>query len=352
MADNDKPSLSDLPTGPAGGDDPLSFDEGVVELEDLIDPDENADQSESKDNEQKTEVDAEASDEGEAEAESQETDETAEDDTDESEEQDPENTDVLAWADDLEVEVEGEVTTLGKIVNDRVQERAKDFQRDYTRKTTEVAEKTKKVQEQESRVMQYIENSLQDKEAYKAFQDQFTPDPPDLELASTDPDRYTHEKAIYDAWDSQMRSFNEGIARQRQIVDQQKQRQQQEYLSTQRAQMVELHPDLADESGFSAFKAELGEHFVPHYGYSAEDLDSITDVRFIQLAKDAMAYRKLQGSQESTKAKLEGKPKVLKPKARQSNTAKRASRDKAKHDRLSQTGDLDAAIDVLMDFDL
>ena len=63
-----------------------------------------------------------------------------------------------------------------------------------------------------------------------------------------------------------------------------------------------------------------------------------------------MSYRQLKGTAPETRKKLEGKPKILKPGAKK--VSKKVTASKARQDRLAKTGELDAAIDALMDFDL
>jgi hypothetical protein len=344
-------TLSNQPdSGPAGGDEPLSFNEGADQLEGLLDP---SDEDQSKPTEPTDEdaTDLEEVDAPEGEEDSDtEVDEEAEESDETDEEDDQEDTEGLVFDDNLVVEIDGEQTTLGNVVDERVQKRVSDFQADYTRKTQQVAEERKIIDTQADRLMQTAEQIKQQREDFLSYQAMFAPEAPDLGLVETDPIKYQQEKAYYDEWQTQ---YNNYVQESRAIqAEQQKeqQAQQQQYVAAQTKKLGEIMPELATKEGIQKFKQELEKDFIPHYGYSLEDLNSITDVRFAPLARDAMAYRRLQEKAPEAKKKLEGKPKMLKGKARASTKSKKVSAHKAKNDRLAKFGDLESAVSVIADF--
>lgn len=350
-------TLSNQPnSGTVGGDEPLSFDEGVQTLETLVDPDLQDTPKAVEDTKNEAEDGVEEQPDEEQDSETEDTtddtdEEEDEDSTKESEETEEEDEDVIAYADDVVVELEGEQTTLGEIVETRLQERVKSFQADYTKKTQEVAEERRTIDSQTEKLVNIAEQTKQQRDTFLAFQRQFAPDPPDVSMVETDPAGYQRHKAYYDEWVNGYNTFAQESQRYNLQQQQEMMQQQEMYLEDQKQLMVESLPELGTEEGFSKFKEDLGEHFIPHYGYTVEELNQITDHRFARLAKDAMSYRQLKGTAPETKKKLEGKPKIIKPGARKVSS-KKVSASKARQDRLAKTGELDAAIDALMDFDL
>jgi len=348
-------TLSNQPnSGPVGGDEALSFDEGVSSLETLVDPDVQ-DNPKAVEEDTKNEAEDDVEEQPEEDSEDEDTpddtgEEDEEDSTEESEETEEENEDVIAYADDVVVELEGEQTTLGEIVDSRLQERVKSFQADYTRKTQEVAEERRVIDSQTEKLVNIAEQTKQQRDTFLAFQRQFAPDPPDVRMVDTDPAAYQRHKAYYDEWMNGYNQFEQESQRYNLQQHQEMQQQQEMFLEDQKRMMVETLPELGTEEGFIKFKEDLGEYFIPYYGYSVEELNQVTDHRFAKLAKDAMSYRQLKGTAPETRKKLEGKPKILKPGAKK--VSKKVTASKARQDRLAKTGELDAAIDALMDFDL
>jgi hypothetical protein len=344
-------ALSNQPdSGPVGGDEPLSFDEGVGELEGLLDPSQDEDQS--KATEPTTKEDSLENDNEEVEASEgeEDTDEEVDEEAEESPDEEESDPEAITFDDDLAVELDGEETTLGAIVADRVQKRVSDFQADYTRKTQQIAEERKVIDSQAERLMSTAEQVKQQRETFLNYQAMFAPEPPDISMVETDPIGYQQQKAYYDQWNQEYSGFVAETQRMNQQAQQEQAAKQQEYLSLQQQRLGEVMPELATREGLESFKQELVKDFVPHYGYTVDDLNNIKDYRFAKLAKDAMAYRKLQEGAPEAKKKLQGKPKMLKGKARASGKSKKITAHKAKQDRLQKLGDIESAIDVLVDF--
>jgi len=357
MAEENLETLSNHPNaGTTGGDAPLSFDEGVEALEGLLDSEE--EQPEAKESPQTSEEEqtseAENSEETQTSEEGNEEDETTETEektTEESEEQGTSD-DVLSWEDELEVEIDGKVTTLKDLVDGKVQDRAKEFQRDYTAKTTAISEKDKHLVEQEQRVIAFTQQQIQEKEGWIHLLSQFTPDPPDISLNQVDPGLYNEQKAYYDFFHSQAGQMQQAVAQQKHNLEQQNELKNQQFMKRQTEQLYKLHPDLQDAEGFKKFSGRLAESFIPHYGYTSEDLNNISDPRFVTLAKDAMSWQELQKSKEGSKAKIKGKPRVLKPKANKVTTPEANAQSSKAAQRLRETGDLDDFVSSLEGFDL
>jgi len=336
-----------------------TFEDGVSRLEGLLGPDNDGQPEEDRDNDKEEDNSEKSEDESQNDETSSEevngdedTDETEdgptedEESTEESEEDAEDSEDPLRFAEDLVVQLGDEETTLGNIVETRVQDRVKSFQADYTRKTQEVAEVRRNNEEQTGKLISYAEDLRSQRDTFLQFQEQFAPTPPDISMVDTDPIGYQQQKAYYDEWVGTYNNFANQAKYQNDAEMQRMEEQKAEFVKTQKEKMVESIPELGTDEGFQNFRADLMSVFAPAYGYTPEDLNMIVDHRFAKIAKDAIAYQKLQQNKPKAKAKLEGKPVVLKPKKARKPAPKNNAENARK--KLARTGDLDDAVAALM----
>ena len=344
-------TLSNQPdSGSAGGDEALSFEDGIGALESLIDPSEE-DQSKAEDQPEDEAVEDEEVDDSEVDDESEDED-VEQDDQDQDDPEVDDDGEALLFDDSLKVEIDGEETTLGNIVDERVQTRVADFQRDYTKKTQEVSEFNKHVTQQAERVESVANQIREQRDAFLNYQAMYAPQEPPAEMATTDPFAYQQQKAYHDEWH---RNYNEFRAVTQQDYEAQQQEQlgrQHEYVQGQTQLLYQKMPELKGPEGYQNFKQEFVRDHGEHYGFTAQDVDNISDHRFAVLVKDAMAYRKIKESAPAAKKKLEGKPQMLRGKSKAPGKNKRITASKQRQARLAKEGSMDSAIDALMDFDL
>ena len=152
------------------------------------------------------------------------------------------------------------------------------------------------------------------------------PQRPDATLLDTDPIGYMRAQARYENevadYTAQQTQLTETSNRAREYQNQQTQAE----LQTQAARLVELIPDFADPEKATALKSRLVEVGQSAYGYSAEELQGLTDARAVSVLNDAMRWRELQSG--TAKAKTTAKPqKSVKPTGRRTQSQS-AARDK------------------------
>ncbi len=82
------------------------------------------------------------------------------------------------------------------------------------------------------------------------------------------------------------------------------------------------------------------------YGFSDEDLSSVTDPRMVKVLHDAAQFRKLQAQKGNVKQKVQGKPAVVKPGSKDTQTASRAKNVELRQ-YLRKTGDMHAAAKLI-----
>jgi hypothetical protein len=214
---------------------------------------------------------------------------------------------------------------------------------DYTRKNMEVAQERKAVEEHKSRVSSLEAALTQQREFVASLASQYIPQPPTRELMDADPYGYMQAKANYD---EQMAALMQ-LQQQR---DEAAQRQQYETteqakarLETERTALFEAMPDLKDPKRMEQLKADVGNVFLPHYGFSQEELDG-ADHRMIKVIRDAIKYQKLLAKKSETKAKVESKPPVMAAGKRRSPEGQQQTERQRNMERLTKTGSFKDAL--------
>lgn len=209
---------------------------------------------------------------------------------------------------------------------------ANDLKADYTRKTQEVAEGRKAV-EQRFEAIQQQEQLLSANFAkaveYKALQDRLTQfEQLDWQaLADSDPSQATKLNLAYQGLQRDAgklyRELQQGEAQRQQMTAQQ-----------QRAMLEQGQKEL--QKRIPNWSSDVAKAITEHsqqYGFSAEELAKVSDPRLVLALHDAMKWAKLQADKPKAMQKVAAAPKVLKP----GTTAPRNT-NQAALDRLKKAG--------------
>lgn len=173
------------------------------------------------------------------------------------------------------------------------------------------------------------------------------PVPPSADLFDSDPIAYMQEKLKYDESKTQ---HDAKVAQMNELQTQQNAANEarlQEYTMNQAQLLTEKLPEIADPNKGEAIKkgiAEAGEF----YGFTAEELGSVRDHRYILAMHDAMRYRQLvQKKAKATSGKKEslGTVKAGAKKKATAYTAKQ--KQKAKSD-MQKSGSVDDVAKFLL----
>lgn len=241
-----------------------------------------------------------------------------------------------AVEDEEEVEFEGKKFKGPKGVKDALLR-----QQDYTRKTQEVAEQRKQVQQQAELIakqQQLLTASFEKAAEFKQVQTRLSEfQRLDWQaLAEQDPAHATKLMAAYQATRDQaaqkQQELQQSVAQQQQLSAYQRQ----QLLEKGRAELAQRIPD------FSPKLAEQIAENTKSYGYTPEELEQITDPRLVQILHDAMQFRALKAQQPKAAQKLVQAPKVIRPAAPQP-----VRQNQAALDRLKKTGRAENLIDFL-----
>jgi nicotinamide mononucleotide adenylyltransferase len=208
-------------------------------------------------------------------------------------------------------------------------------QSDYTKKTQEVAEQRKAVEQRAQALQQQeqlLSQSFEKRVELAALQKQLSQyDQIDWqELADNDPARATKLNIAY-----------QQLQRQAQLKVQELQQahtQNEQLTAQQRQQMlVQAQGDLkARIPTFNAETAEKIKTAARDYGISDSELNQVIDPRYVHVLHDAMQWRALQAAKPKAMQKVAEAPKVMKPQAVQPKprTNQAASERLAKHGRM------------------
>ena len=195
------------------------------------------------------------------------------------------------------------------------------------------AEMRKQLEQQRHQVLQLHQQSQQG-----GLQ---APTPPSRELFESDPIGYMEEKLKYDESKAQ---YDQNMYQLQNVQKQRAQAQQeahQTYLQEQAQVLKQFIPEIADPQKGEAIKNALVDTGVS-YGFSAEEMQNVTDARYVRALNDARKYRELVAKRKSTQSKGEKARPMVKAGAKKRPDSNADTRRKAQT-RLQKTGsDADA----------
>ena len=296
----------------------------------------------------------EESDEVEEEVEETE-DETLEDD--ESEESDEE-----------EVEDDSEETTLYTVTVDgeehevTEEELVKGYSRqaDYTRKTQQLAEHRKQIDQAVEQYKGEIAQTQQAREQYvsavaQAIETNYSHlqqfQNIDWErLKTEDREEYLTKRDDYRQAQEQIQSLQtaQGEAQNQAAAEAQKEHQR--MVQEEHQKMVSIIPQWGEAETRQAIAKTVSE-FALTKGYTQEELNQLVDHRSILVLMQAKAYEDMQKKQNTVRSKkVKNKPKVIRGKAKTEKTSSDSVKRKKQMKRLQQTGRAEDAASLFEDF--
>lgn len=291
----------------------------------------------------------------EVEEEVEETDEDTEDD--ESEESDEE-----------EVEDDSEETTLYTVTVDGEEHEVTEEelvngysrQADYTRKTQQLAEYRKQIDNAVEQYQTEIAKTQQAREQYvSAVAQAIETNYSHLNefrnidwnrLKTEDREEYLIKSHEYTQAQEQIRSLQDAQSKAQQEQQAASQQEMQRVAMQEHQKMASIIPDWADDGKRQAIQKAVAE-FAISKGYSQDELNQLVDHRSIIVLMQAKAYEDMQSKQTTArKKKVKNKPKVVRSKAK-ANKADNDKTQRAKQmKRLQQTGKAEDAASLFEDF--
>lgn len=223
------------------------------------------------------------------------------------------------------------------------------LQADYTRKTQEVAEQRRQAAEERAQYMQQAQQFQQTRElAIRALQASVG-QAPDPNLMNTDPIGYMQAEQRYRQGVQHLQALHHQSAQERAQMEAVQSQEKQAYLQQQKEMLVDRVPEFRDPAKLQQFRTDLERH-ASYYGLSPAQFDDIEHHGVALMARDAIAYRKLQSakSKTQTSAKVEGRPPVQRSGKRPNANEQQARTKDAAFKRLNQTGSLKDGVKALL----
>lgn len=322
---------SDLPQGTAE-DSALTFNEGADAISNLIEDPETDPQDtvEAKDT-----AESETPDEADA----------AED------AEDPDGSEPLKGGrfapDTAKVTLEdGSVITVAELKRNNL------FQRDYTRKTTELKTEREAFVQQKSQLDQHAQSLAQQRDFILSAAQKFIPQPPSRELLQSDPLQYMQAKADYE---ERMQVFNQ-LAYQQQANSRLTEEQQAEATNQVRQEeskrLLEAIPEFKDRNVYQNFWNDAVETMASKYGFSKTEIEETLDHRFYVAMRDLVKFHKALNKAPQVKQEVEKKPQMISGSRRMDPKAKTSREAQQRAEQLRKSGSFDAGVAALMDLNL
>lgn len=172
------------------------------------------------------------------------------------------------------------------------------------------------------------------------------PAEPDPALALRDPNKYTAQKAQYDAAVAQLQKLIEIGSKPKEIAQSISQTDRDRALQEENQKLVTLFPQTANQKGRERFFAEV-QAAANEIGFSTDELRKVTDHRLFALAHWAKIGMEAEKNRAKAKAKVEKAPPATPRKPGQG--AAKANRNVEAMRKLARSGSIRDALAV--DFD-
>jgi hypothetical protein len=245
---------------------------------------------------------------------------------------------------------DGTVTTIAEL------KRGTLFQRDYTRKTQELSEERKSFEAQREQVSQYAQQLDQSREYLAWYAEQFIPKQPPATFqgdARMDPQGFLEWQQDVARWQAHAQTWQQ-FQQSKQDEEQRKsgetQKQQQERIKREGEALFKAIPVLKDpvkgKQVWDNIVAGAGS-----LGFSAEEVNGITDHRMVLALRKAIAYDRIKASAPKVQAEGARRPVVNTGRRAAPNAAQNREKQ-ARTERLRNSGTFDDGVASLMDFDL
>ena len=297
--------------------------------------------------------------------ESEEPSETPEDESDESEEDDEEDGDGLEESEEEDESGDDDIALYTVRVNGEEIEVTEDElvkgysrQADYTKKTQELSEQRRNIEQLESQYNSQLGQMQQERQQYMDGLNQLIQQSMGgLEqfsnvdwnrLKEEDPIEFITKRDEYREAQERVRSGQHQYTLEQQKQAGEMQALQQQVLQQEHAQMVEKVPEWGDPTQQKVLATGLRE-YATGQGYTEEEIGSLVDHRSLIVLMKAQKYDELQRADVKTK-KVKNKPRVVR--SGKGSGKKEANKSKriASMKRLQQTGHIDDAATLLEDF--
>lgn len=215
------------------------------------------------------------------------------------------------------------------------------FQRVFTKKTEELARHKDewetnfkaKVSEAENEIRQKRDLILENYHLIVPKEPAYDPN---------DPVGYIEDMAHYQERMKVLNSLWQQKQQEEQKTTEQREAEMAEFMATQKQLLVQKLPHLKDDGKREAFKKDISEIGGKVYGVTPEEVSQIADARYMQILHDAIAYQKLKAKAASVQKQVVAKPKLVQQQRMAPQTVQERDRQ-GRFESLRKSGSIDAA---------
>jgi hypothetical protein len=223
------------------------------------------------------------------------------------------------------------------------------FQRDYSKKTEEVAREREAVTKAREEFSQLQAQIQQEREYALWYLEQNAPQEPKAPTvpSSVDPFawvQYQEQVQKYNQVVTAWQAMHQGREAEKQRTEQEQKARQDAYLAEQRTNLFEKIPVLKDEKKRQEWFESAYRDTEKYYGIKPEELNNVTDHRFYVALKDALSLRRAKEKAPAVQKEVQSKPMMAQGSGRRPNPEAQAVREiSGLRKQLRETGSTDAA---------
>lgn len=241
---------------------------------------------------------------------------------------------------------DGTETTVGELKRNTL------FQRDYTRKTQELAEQRRAVEDQQTGLGDFAEALADERALLLSAAQAILPEQPHPELMETDPVGYMQAKAEFDRKMQAVNDLMQSQQAEQGVLSAQAQQMDHELRAAEAQKLMQSMPELNNREAYQQYWSDAVEVMGQEYGFTPAELDGAVDHRLYKAMRDLVRYHRARNNTASVARDLGNSPKLLRGTKRMDPKAKSARNRSARAEKLRKTGDFEAGISALMDLDL
>ncbi len=334
-------SIDNLPDEKGPVDDAMTYDQQVEDISNLLgdpEPDPAKDEDANAENEDDPEI--ELSPEDVADEDSEETDDGSV----------PEIKGGRFAPDSAKVTLDdGTVTSVAELKRNTL------FQRDYTRKTTELSAEREQMQAHVAEVNQRAQSLSQQADYIEWFSQNYLPQAPQPPSDPNDPVGYldyVRRKEAYEQVQGTINYFQSQKQQAEYEARQQHEQQSRQEMQSEMQALVSKDKLFADNTKAKAFLEEVAEKGAEWWGVTRQDIGQIRTAKAFLILRDAMRYRKAVAKAPELTKQVSAKPQMVTGGKRAAPGAKVTTQRAARSEALRSTGSFDAGVKSLMDLDL
>lgn len=250
-------------------------------------------------------------------------------------------------SDDARVTLDdGTETTVGELRRNTL------FQRDYTRKTQELAEQRRTVEDQQAGLGDYAQTLADERALLLSAAQMILPQEPSSELMETDPVGYMQAKAEFDQKMQAVTGLMQSQQAEQGVLSAQAQQMDHELRAAEAQKLMQSMPELNNREAYQQYWSDAVDVMGQEYGFTSEELDGAVDHRLYKAMRDLVRYHRARNNTANISRDLGNSPKLLRGAKRMDPKARSVRNKSARAEQLRKTGDFEAGISALMDLDL